>query len=243
MTKINIYKPSIFNGLPVNAGVTESNFHLFEKGFSIFPGKILNNEEVENFRNILAINIGKSKENLKYQKQVHGNTIRIIDENSSDTEESDGMITNVKGLVLNLTLADCCGILVYDPKQRAIGAFHSGWKGTKNNIAEKGIQAMMEAYSSTPEELIIFLSPCAGAERYEVGEDVAKYFPMNVKKKIGEKYLLNLRLRIKQQLLACGVKEHNIETSGFCTIRDRRFHSYRRDGDNSGRMSAFISFI
>jgi len=237
--KIDILKPSIFDD-KVISGVTKSNFDKFEKGFSIFPGKVLTQEEVKRNREILAHNTDFPYERLKFQKQVHGNIVRKVDLHSSNIAESDGLITNIPKLLLNVTIADCCGILVHDTVNNAIGAFHSGWKGTQLNIAASGINAMAEEYGTRPECVRVFLSPCAGGDIYEVGEEVAMLFPQTVIKPFGEKYLLDVRQRINEQLLELGVLPENIEVSEICTIKNPDYHSFRRDKDKSGRMSAFI---
>ena len=38
----------------------------------------------------------------------------------------------------------------------------------------------------------------------------------------------------------CGVLEANIEVSAECTMSSYELHSFRRDKEKSGRMSAFI---
>ena len=237
--KIDILKPNIFDD-NVISGVTKSNFDKFEKGFSIFPGKVLTQDEVKHNRVILAHNTNFEYETLKFQKQVHGDVIRKVDIHSSNIAESDGLITNIPRLLLNVTIADCCGILVYDSINKAIGAFHSGWKGTQLNIASAGITAMTEEYATNPRDLKVFLSPCAGGDIYEVGEEVALLFPETVIKPFGDKYLLDVRKRINEQLSELGVAPENIEISDICTIKNPDYHSFRRDKDRSGRMSAFI---
>jgi hypothetical protein len=56
-------------------------------------------------------------------------------------------------------------------------------------------------------------------------------------------FLFDNVAEIKHQLLEAGLYEQNISISGLCTIRDERFHSYRRDGERAGRMVAFIGIL
>jgi hypothetical protein len=130
---------------------------------------------------------------------------------------------------------------MYDPVSGSIAALHSGWRGTKLNIAGKGIRKMGDWFGSDPANILVWLSPCASGANYEVGNDVAEYFPEFVKKTNNDKYLLDIPAAVRSQLIEAGVEAVNIETSGICTIADERFHSYRRDGNRSGRMSAFIA--
>jgi hypothetical protein len=154
--------------------------------------------------------------------------------------ESDGIVTNEPNTILVLSLADCCGILVYDKTKKVVGAFHSGWKGTKQNIAGRGIKKMIDEFGTNHEDIKCWITPCAGAEDYEVSWDVAKYFTGFTKPIGNEKYLFDMKSAIRSQLLEAGLKSENIEVSPESTISDLRFHSFRRDKENSGRMAAFI---
>jgi len=243
--KIKIHKPTIFPYNRIIAGISETNFNRFSTGFSIFPAKIYSNEEVEYFRRILANNLGFNRQNLVFQKQEHSDNIQVINKaNIQEIKISDGMITNLKNVILNVTVADCAAVLIYDEQKEVIGAFHSGWRGTQKNIVAKGIQKMGENFGCSAKDMIVWISPSAGKGNYEVGQEVAKLFAEKYTKSIGnDKFLLDIKGAIREQLLACGVIGKNIEISDICTIEDRRFHSFRRDKNSSGRMSAFIGMI
>lgn len=239
MNKIYILKPSIFPE-EITAGITLANKENFPPyGFCIFPGKILSEETVEQHRSALAQQLKVSSTSNIFQKQVHTDGIRQVSE-GSPIETSDGMICNIQGVILNVTVADCCGILIYDKANNAIAALHSGWKGTSLNIAGKGVKLMQSKYNSKPENLLVWLSPCAGKELYEVEWDVARHFEKFAVRKNERKFLLDIREPIFDQLCLAGIPKNQIEVSTECTIKDEKFHSYRRDKEKSGRMSVFI---
>ncbi len=239
MKIIKTISPKIFPS-EICAGITLANRDTYSPyGFCIFPGKILSESDVENHRSDLAEFLNTSREYMVFQKQVHTDGIKEVNKLETITD-SDGMICTQTGLVLNVTVADCCGILIYDKKNKAIAALHSGWKGTSLNIAGKGIEMLNQKFGSSPANLLVWLSPCAGKEEYEVEWDVAKHFEQYVIKKNDKKYLLDIREPILDQLIEAGVPESQIEISKECTISDDRFHSYRRDKERSGRMSVFI---
>ncbi len=238
--KLDILHPEIFPKEKVFAGVTKKNQHLFPKsGLTFIQSEICTREDAEGNKIVLANEIKVNSKNLKFQKQVHGTLIRKIDHLSQE-ETSDGMITNRNGVVLCLRLADCGGILIFDPINNAIGALHSGWQGTKQNICLAGIHAMMNAYNSKPEDMLVYLTPCASGKNYEVDTDVAKFFPQSIVPIENGKFLFDNVNEMLLQLDDCGVVRNNIEVSGICTIEDEDYHSYRRDGDLSGRMCAYI---
>ena len=167
-----------------------------------------------------------------------------------DRKVRDGMICFEKGIILCVSLADCAGVLIFDPVKNIISALHSGWKGSKLNITRKGIE-IMKNHGSNPKDLLVWISPSASGEKYEIGEDVAKHFmdsecliPLNPLFAKGKtKYLFHNKFQIKKQLIVCGVNVDNIEISQICTINDIEYHSYRRDRQLSGRMAAFIGML
>jgi YfiH family protein len=245
MKHIDITEPVIFDKSKILSGVTLRNVHSFpEHGFSISPAMILSDEQAIEHRRRLAEQIQVPFQMMKFQKQVHETEIMEVDSKTGSEELyphiSDGMMTNEIGVVLNVTIADCCAVLLYDPINRAIAALHSGWKGTSLNITQKGIEMIGELYGTEPDRLLVYLSPCAGGDKYEVGYDVARFFPDSVKQISDEKYLFDNKKQIKLQLLEAGVNEKNIEVSDICTISDVKYHSFRRDKDQSGRMACFI---
>jgi len=237
---IKLLHPNIFPKDRIISGVTLKNQHLFPKtGLTFTPSPLCTKYEVANYKKMLAVEIGVDYNKLKFQHQIHSDIIRIIDQNS-DESDSDGMITNEQGLILCVKIADCAAILVYDPTNQAIAAIHSGWRGTKQNIVAKAISKMSEQYGSRPEDIKVYLSPCSSGKKYEVGEEVAELFPRSIEP-IGErKYLYDNLNEILLQLGECGILTENIETSGICTIENKEFHSYRRDRARSGRMCAYI---
>ena len=87
--------------------------------------------------------------------------------------------------------------------------------------------------------MLLFLPPSASVDNYEVGEEFLDYFPNSIIKK-NDNYYFDNKNEIINQLLNCGCLIENIESINECTIVDKRYHSYRRDKNDSGRMSAFI---
>ncbi|MGA2297735.1 MAG: peptidoglycan editing factor PgeF [FCB group bacterium] len=250
-TRFEILKPSIFPDSKIISGVTKKNLAIFpETGFSISPAKILSVEKVNEHRKYLAENFGYSNQkeligHFKFQKQVHEDTIEIVNRNTVSFDYlkqgvHDGMICAESEIFLCVSIADCCAILIYDPINEIISAIHSGWTGTKLKIVPKAINILKNKFNSNPQDLLVYLSPAASGDRYEVGWEVAQHFPNSIKKSLNEKFLFDNRNEIKLQLIECGVPPQNIETSEVCTISDLDYHSFRRDGNKSGRMAAFI---
>lgn len=239
--EIDIITPDIFPKEYIISGVTKRNLDNFPPfGLSMAPAEILTLEQVKEHQRQLANYLGIDIKQLKFQHQVHSDYIQVVNY-STGYNNSDGLITNEKGLFLCIKIADCVAVLCYDIKNNAIGAFHSGWRGTRQNIIAKGIEKMYRTYGTKPRDLLVYLSPSASGRSYEVGWDVAQYFPNAIKQISEKKYLFDNKKQIKLQLLECGVNKNNIEISEICTIEDEDYHSYRRDKEKSGRMASFIA--
>lgn len=158
-------------------------------------------------------------------------------------ESCDALMTAEQGLVLGVSVADCVPILLYDPARRAIAAVHAGWRGTAAGIVSLTVSRLAERYGSSPRDLRAWIGPSAGVCCYEVGEDVAARFaPPSVIRPPGGKARVDLRTANRRLLAEAGVPGSQIAVSGECTICSADlFHSYRRDGNRSGRMMAVIA--
>ena len=138
-----------------------------------------------------------------------------------------------------VSLADCLGILVYDPKNNVIASIHSGWQGTKLDIVGKTIQKLITDFNSSSEDLLFYLSPSASVDNYEVGPEFLDYFPNSVEIR-NNKYYFDNRKTVISQILNKNCKFENIIASEIDTISDLEMQSHRRDKENAGRMSAYI---
>ncbi len=186
--------------------------------------------------------------------QTHSDHIQIIDKSQSCGWESmedaisdcDALITDQKDVILSILTADCVPVLLIDRHKRVIAAVHAGWKGTKSQIVSKTVTKMVEHFGCDPKDMLAGIAPSIGKCCYEVGQDVAQHFSdtTHVEVKGNDKYMLDLPAINKEQLLACGVPESNIELSGLCTACEvERFFSYRREHGCSGRFMSMIGLV
>ena len=103
--------------------------------------------------------------------------IRTVDEAASDflqpaTLRGDAVLTDVPGVLLTVQTADCVPVLLLDPRRRAIGAFHAGWRGTLARIVERGIGSMKLLYGTDPADVIAAIGPSIGPASYAVSEEL-----------------------------------------------------------------------
>jgi len=176
---------------------------------------------------------------LEHSKRV----VELSNEFSlSDRPAGDAILTDKPGWLIGVTVADCVVVLLYDPAHHAIGAAHSGWRGSAANVAGAAITAMRQHYHTEPSQLYAYVSPAPARDEYEVGFDevAAKFEPKYSTRERGGKAWFDNQAVVYDQLLAAGVPAKQIERDRRSTIADPHFHSYRRDGRAAGRMLVAI---
>lgn len=133
---------------------------------------------VENRRRFLD-SLGAAHMQLMTLKQIHSSVVKRVnpdDAAASPTCQGDGLMTGEPGLLLAIQTADCIPVLVADVRQRAVAAFHAGWRGTLARIVEKGIGGMRSEWRCRPEDLVAAIGPGIAACCYAVGEEVRSEF-------------------------------------------------------------------
>lgn len=156
-------------------------------------------------------------------QQVHGNrVVRVYKKDLGKIiKNCDGLITNDKGLVLQVRTADCLPISFIDKNNTAIGLVHAGWRGLQKQIIIKTVDLMVKSFGTNLKDIKIEIGTHICKKHYEVGPEVSKYFK-------GEKYLDLAKIAINQ-LTSCGVLIKNIKIDRRCTYEDKNLPSYRRD--------------
>jgi polyphenol oxidase len=109
-------------------------------------------------------------------RQVHADIIHLVDSPPDSQLTGDGLITATPGLWLGIQTADCLPIILVDPKRRAVGVFHAGWRGTAKRIVEKGVGEMRRHFGSRPRDLKAAIGPGIQGCCYEVGVEVREKF-------------------------------------------------------------------
>ena len=146
---------------------------------------------------------------------------------------ADGLLARDAGIFLSITVADCLLIFLYDPKIRAIGLLHAGWRGLAEKIISSGVRKMISDFGNNLCDIRTEIGPGIGPCHFEVKNDVAGKFGEfsreAMAEKGGRKYL-DLKKIARLQLLNEGIAGDHIETSGECThCLDSKYFSYRRD--------------
>jgi len=121
---------------------------------------------------------GKGNQSLALvtMRQVHSDVIHQVTALPDDTLVGDGIVTATAGLLLAVQTADCLPVIVVDRKQRTVGIFHAGWRGTVKRIVEKGVGEMERWFGSKPRNLEAAIGPGVHNCCYTVGEEVRENF-------------------------------------------------------------------
>jgi len=141
-------------------------------------------EDVLANHRLFAQAVGYNPEHLVLSDQIHETVIRRVDKTDcgkgvirqSDLVGVDGLITNDKQVVLMIFFADCIPLFFYDPVRQAIGASHSGWRGTVMRMGARTVEAMQREFESAPEDIYAVIGPSICQDCYEVSEDVIEAF-------------------------------------------------------------------
>jgi len=173
-------------------------------------------------------------------RQIHGNHVKVVVKGGTYSK-TDGLITRVPGLALGIQVADCAAMLLAGALTHVVGAFHAGWRGARGGVLQKAVRKMTEL-GSRPEDIHAFISPSICQEHFEVGKEVAGQFPdRHVDYQSFSKPRLNLKGFLVKQLKEQGIPETNIEMHKGCSVGEsRKYYSYRREEDRSGRMIGII---
>jgi polyphenol oxidase len=155
---------------------------------------------------------------------------------------ADATYTSQCNRICIVLTADCLPILICNQQGTHVAAIHAGWRGLASGIIEATVQALQQP----AQELLVWLGPAIGPQKFEVGRDVYDAFTHQSTESATAftaytegKWLADLyalaRIRLKWQ----GISQ--IYGGHFCTYtQEDLFFSYRRDKGITGRMASLI---
>lgn len=171
--------------------------------------------------------------------QVHSDKVLCIDqsivsmpaEQRKDALEGvDAVVTQLPGVCIGVSTADCIPVLLCDRTTRTAAAIHAGWRGTVAGIVAKTIAVMQREYGVEPSNLRAVIGPGISLRNFEVGDEVYEKFAeagfdMPSVSERQAKWHLDLWECNRQTLLRSGVKAENIHVERICTYdnTDRLF--------------------
>jgi len=179
--------------------------------------------------------------------QKHTDEILLL--NSFEPQIGDAVITDKKGVLIGVQVADCVPILLYDRRTGAMGAVHAGWRGTAAGILKKTIYAMMRRFAAVQTDIVLAIGPGIRWCCYDVGLEVIDAVKTATgagdycRVERGKRYL-DLPRANMHQAISAGVNPDNICMSVDCTCcMPEKYFSYRFAKGSTGRQGAFIGFV
>lgn len=245
-----------------HGGVSEGNYASLN--INEYCGDSKDNTDTN--RLLLANELGIDVNHIIMPHQTHGVESRIIGEEFANLPDGvkkmllegvDAVMTNIPGMCIGVSTADCIPVLLYDEEHHAAAAIHAGWRGTQARIVHKAVQEMRMAYQTDPTKLKAVIGPGISLDNFEVGDEVYADFEQaafdmsaiaeerikrnpnadDPAKAFERKWHINLPLANIQMLTHNGVDEANIINTGICTFDNAdNYFSARRLGIESGRI-------
>ena len=228
--------PELVFGISTKEGGVSEPPYFMNMGLSVGD----NEKFVHLNRRLFLKELSLEPENVTFQKQIHSDNINYVN-GQKFFPDSDALYSDKQGVFLAVMIADCAPVFLYDPVKKVVAGIHSGWMGAKSNITGKTISELKEKHGSEPKDIIAFVGPCISVKNYEVGEEFNLHFGKESIETRNDKYFLDLKKIIFDQLKEAGLKKKNIEISEYCTFEDEKlFHSHRRESGMTGRMMGII---
>lgn len=207
----------------------------------------------ENYRRVCAL-MGAGINDCAVTKQVHGNVVRIVDENDrhvclSDVPyEADGIVTAVRGMPIFCFVADCVPVLLCDDVHGVVGAIHCGWRSSVTDILGEALR-QMQTLGAKPENIFAAQGASIGRCHFETDDDVPqaveKYLSGDTEglfdRRADGKTMVDLRAANARRLIQLGVPAENIDISHECTYCSHdKYWSHRYTKGERGSLGAVI---
>ena len=159
------------------------------------------------------------------------------------TGDADAVWAHSPERVLAVTMADCLTALIFDPACGTIAAVHAGWRGTQAHILEKTLRMLADAGRIRPDTPWWRSVPACAGTPWRSGRNWPAAWNRSSWSQEG-RFHFDMPASNRAQALACGIPAANLRDMGGDTrLEPERYFSYRRDGQASGRMAAFISLV
>lgn len=235
-----------------HGGVSKGNYATFNPG--PFSGD--NPVDVEENLKRLSAELNITPQNIIFPYQLHQTGVRKIDEGFMKLTQAektaslygiDALVTDLTGICIGVTTADCVPVFFYDDIRKVVAVAHAGWRGTCAGIVTETIRVMQSDYGCVPQNIRTVIGPSISVDVYQVGEELYtafldKDFPVeSVFTRNAEGLFLDLWKANEYLLLHSGITAGHIEIAGRCTYTEHDiFFSARRLGIKSGRMLSGI---
>ena len=184
-------------------------------------------------------------------RQVHGNEVAVLNSGRLiECPEADAVVSSEPGVRIGVVTADCVPILVALDSGRSVAAIHAGWRGLAAGVVESGIDAL--AGGNPPKkDGVAVVGPHIGPCCYEVDSPVIEALRLRYGDRVREATRLSRPDHVWLDLgalVVCALRGAGFRTNRIghiplsCTAcHSDRYHSFRREGEQAGRMLHYIA--
>jgi YfiH family protein len=177
-------------------------------------------------------------------EQTHSNTVIAADQYQTlkTPHKADASWTSKPDVVCTVLTADCLPVFFTNKQGDRVAVAHAGWRGVLNGV----ISATFVASGIRAEDCMVWLGPAIGTDAFEVGHDVYQVFSSKNAENVGafiqkdeQHWLCDINQLARIELQQLGIQ--SIYGGSRCTYSDKEhFYSFRRDGEQTGRMASLI---
>ena len=184
-------------------------------------------------------------------RQVHGAAVLVAEpgdrgrgglDPSRSLGDADGIVTKELSTPLLVLSADCAVVALADGAGRAVGVFHSGWRGVLARVPAAAVAAVGGLAGTGSASLRAVFGPAVGPCCYEVGTEVSTPFLADFGCRSGEWFRpgrgerphFDLPGAVRASLVDAGLLPESVSGPGPCTLCGGDLFSHR--GGDSGRQ-------
>ncbi len=169
-----------------------------------------------------------------HEGDVHIVTIHDNGNGSKDLDSTfpvDALITNQRGIILSLVIADCIPLSLFDQKTKTIALLHVS-RHNVNQIIENTIQTMTKNFATDPKNIKAVIGPSIGPCCYTwfQGQDpeLEKTYDEFVIIESPTTAKLDLWGLTEKRLIQNGLAQKNISNPKICSFHTGEYYSHRK---------------
>ncbi|HSL69359.1 MAG TPA: polyphenol oxidase family protein [Longimicrobiales bacterium] len=178
-------------------------------------------------------------QSVAHARQVHGSTILVHGSLAAGillADAADGHLTQVPGVLLAVSVADCVPVFLVHPAPRVITLLHAGWRSIAAGILERGVERICQDAGPDPSQLHCHFGPAICGQCYEVGPEVHEALGLA---RPDRNQPIDLRSALTRRALGLKIPAGQISVSAFCTRCDSK-HFFSHRGGSPERQMALL---
>lgn len=147
--------------------------------------------------------------------QMHGNRTVRVEGPMERTEQADGMVTSVRGILLLTRWADCQNFIIYEPQNNILGVLHLGWRCLIAGAIPELFRTLEQEFGVHPSDVWVGAGPslCRGCADFT---DPPRELP-NIDHRFFHGKTVDLRAAADEQFFSLGVLPERFERHADCT--------------------------